>query len=317
MGYPKEVYDIVKDRYESRRFEAKNRLEMHKREVYAKIPRIREIESQMANLGLAVLSGAFEGKEKKSITPEEARIKAQSLTDEKKKLLVSNGYSEDYLSMVYSCKICNDTGLIMSGYCDCFKEQLTKEAFKMANLPMMSDTQTFDNFVVENYPEEYQEDMQAVLEHCIAFADEFEAHSGENLYMYGSPGLGKTMLSGCIAKKVIDKGYSVFYQPAYKIFRIFEDYKFNQDNKQLNKAHIDRIMNTDLLIIDDLGAEMTTSFTAEVLFDLVNTRINSKQATIISTNLDFPELETIYSERISSRILGSYTLLEFNGDDLR
>ena len=317
MGYPKEVYDMVKDRYESRRFEAKNSLELHKKEIYTKIPRIREIETEMGDLGLAVLSNAFEGSGKKRITPEEARNIAKGLMDEKKELLISNGYPEDYLSMVYSCKECKDTGLTLSGYCKCFKQQLTREAFKLANLPMMSDTQTFESFRVDNYPEEYREDMQAVLEHCIAYADDFETGVGENLYMYGSPGLGKTMISGCIAKKVIDKGYSVFYQPAYKIFRIFEDYKFNQENKQLNKAHIDRIMDTDLLIIDDLGAEMTTSFTAEVLFDLVNTRLNNKQSTIISTNLDFPELQTLYSERISSRILGSYTLLEFNGDDLR
>lgn len=316
MGYPKEIYDIVKNRYESRRFEAKNRREMHKREVYGKIPRIREIDEEMQKLGLSILSNAF-GEKSDSISSEEVNGICAKLDSERKLLLKSNGYSEDYLSMVYNCDKCKDIGITDEGYCDCFKDELTKEAFKMANLPLMSDTQTFDSFKIENYPEEFQDEMQAVLEHCIDFAENFKASSGENLYMYGSPGLGKTMLSGCIAKKVIEKGFSVFYQPAYKIFRIFEDYKFNSENKQLNKAHIDRIMNTDLLIIDDLGAEMSTSFTAEVLFDLVNTRMNSKQSTIINTNLDFPELETIYSERISSRICGSYTLLEFNGEDLR
>ncbi|MBQ7040293.1 MAG: ATP-binding protein [Clostridia bacterium] len=316
MGYPKEIYDIVKDRFESRRFEAKNRREMHKKEIYGKIPRIVEIDKELRRLGLAILGNAFTA-ESSTISPEQAREKSVALNNERMDLLESNGFSRDYLSTVYTCSKCMDTGIVKSGYCECFKKELTKEAHKMANLPLMTDTQTFDSFGIENYPEEYREDMQAVLKHCIKFAESFEQKNGENLYMYGSPGLGKTHLSGCIAKAVIDKGYSVFYQPAYKIFRIFEDYKFNSENKQLNKAHIDRIMNTDLLIIDDLGAEMSTSFTAEVLFDLINTRINSKQSTIISTNLDFPELETIYSERISSRIFGSYTLLEFNGDDLR
>lgn len=316
MGYPKELYDIVRGRYESRRFEAKNRREQHKIEVYRKIPRILEIEKEMSRLGLSILGSAFD-ENKKTVTSEQAIEITSALQKEKEELLISNGFTADYLSMIYRCPACMDTGVISTGYCDCFKAELSKEALKMANLPLMADTQTFDSFNVSNYPEEFQEDMQAVLEHCMSFARNFKVNSGENIYMYGSPGLGKTYLSGCIAKEVIDKGYSVFYQPAYKIFRIFEDYKFNSENKQLNKAHIDRIMNTDLLIIDDLGAEMSTAFTAEVLFDLINTRLNSKQSTIINTNLDFPELEAIYSERISSRIFGSYALLEFNGEDLR
>lgn len=316
MGYPKEVYDVVKNYYEIHQFDAKNERDYRRKKIYAEIPQIEKIDKEIQKTGLSLLSiDLTDESGRKEL--EKKRDLVKKLTDERTEVLVSSGYEKNYLDILYTCPVCKDTGVLETGYCECFKKALQKEAYNSANLPIMMDSQSFDTFRLNAYPEEEQEGMETVLNVCKEFAKDFKAQSGENLYLYGAPGLGKTFLSSCIAKEVIGKGYGVFYQPAYKIFRIFEDYKFSQENKSINKYHIDKIMNSDLLIIDDLGAEMATAYTAEVLFDLINTRINEKLPTIINTNLDFPDLETIYSARITSRILGNFTLLEFNGEDLR
>lgn len=316
MGYPKEVYDVVKNYYEIHQFDAKNERDFRRKKIYSEIPQIEKIDKEIQKIGLSLLSiDLTDESGRKEL--EKKRDLVKTLTDERTEVLVSSGYEKNHLDIIYTCSLCKDTGVLETGYCDCFKKALQKEAYNSANLPIMMDSESFETFRLDAYPDEEQEGMETVLDVCKEFAKEFKAKSGENLYLYGAPGLGKTFLSSCIAKEVIEKGYGVFYQPAYKIFRIFEDYKFSQENKSINKYHIEKIMNSDLLIIDDLGAEMATAYTAEVLFDLINTRINEKLPTIINTNLDFPDLETIYSARITSRILGNFTLLEFNGEDLR
>lgn len=316
MGYPKELYDRVKSQFDAHRFDARNERELRKKEVYRKIPMIAELDKESAKIGLSLVGDALMGeKERESFYQKQER--AMEIISQRRILLKEAGFKEDYLDIHYKCDKCQDTGVTEKGYCDCFNDKLTKLALKEANLPILTDDFSFDTFSMEVYPEEFQQEMETVFRICKDYAENFESETGENIYMYGAPGLGKTFISSCIAKRVVQRGFSVFYQPAYKIFRIYEDYKFNSDNKELNKAHIDKITSCDLLILDDLGAEMATTYTAEVLFDLINTRINNKQATIISTNLDFPELETIYSERICSRILGNYQILGFAGEDVR
>lgn len=316
MGYPKEVYQAVKDYYEIHQHDAKNERDFRRKQIYDKLPEVEAIDKEIQKIGLSLLTLDLTGEIRKQELEKRKQL-VMDLTEERGNVLESAGYERDYLDIKYSCLLCNDTGVVETEYCKCFQEALKKEAFRSANLPIMMDEQSFDTFRIDAYPEEEQESMATVFAVCKEFSQDFSAGSKENLYLYGAPGLGKTFLSSCIAKEVIEKGYGVFYQPAYKIFRIFEDYKFSQENKSINKYHIDKIMNSDLLIIDDLGAEMATAYTAEVLFDLINTRINEKLPTIINTNLDFPDLETIYSARITSRILGNFTLLEFNGEDLR
>jgi len=144
-----------------------------------------------------------------------------------------------------------------------------------------------------------------------------QSKNSENLVLHGGSGLGKTFLSSCIAKTVLEKGYSVFYQPAYKIFPIFEELRFGDRDKDILRMQTDEIFKTDLLIIDDLGTELTTSYTAEVFFDLLNSRINDKKQTIINTNLSLADVQRVYSERITSRIIGNFTQLKFLGEDIR
>ncbi len=316
MAYPKEVYEETKRQFEAHRFDAQNERELKKAEIYKKIPRLAQIEKELQKTGLELVSKALHAENKQEVL-EAIKENALNLQKERCELLTKNGYAPDSLEIKYRCAKCRDLGYTDEGYCDCFKKALAKTAFKMANLPVMMDSQSFDTFRLDVYPEDARETMEDIYKICLNYAESFEPESGKNLFLYGATGLGKTFLSSCIAKKVLQNGFGVFYQPAYRIFRIFEEYKFGTEDKAQLKLKTERITDTDLLIIDDLGTEMVTAFTAEVLFDLINTRMNTKKPTIISTNLDFSDLETIYSARISSRIVGNYYLLEFAGDDIR
>lgn len=127
-------------------------------------------------------------------------------------------------------------------------------------------------------------------------------------------------MSNCIASELLKKGKTVLYQTAPVFLESVIDYKMNKQKISTNSIY-DSILNTDLLIIDDLGTETLNSMKLSELFTIINTRIlnlnNKMTKTIISTNLDINDIFSHYEERIGSRIAGYYDIYYFFGDDLR
>ena len=160
--------------------------------------------------------------------------------------------------------------------------------------------------------------MEKIYDECRDYAREFGPRSG-NLLFTGAPGLGKTFLSACIAREVSDAGFSVVYDTAGHVFSQFEREKFGRDNpyEESADAEVNRCLNCDLLILDDLGSEMTTAFVQSALYQIVNGRLISGRQTIISTNLRPNEIGERYSHAILSRIRGAYQIKAFFGRDLR
>lgn len=320
MAYSKRIFNKVTNDFQDKINKKKRIMLQRETEIYNKIPSIEKIDTDLRNLGLKLTRSVMGGAEvEKSV--KKIRKESQKLSETKCEELVKNGYSHDYLLIKYDCDLCKDEGYVDGVMCKCFERALKEEAYKYSNLPLMMDKRTFDDFNLELYPEDNTDTsprkiMTAVFEYCKDYAKNFDSLS-DNLFLYGGTGLGKTFMSSCIAKTVLDKGYSVFYQPAYKIFPIFEELRFGDRDKEILRMQTDEIFKTDLLIIDDLGTELTTSYTAEVFFDLLNSRINDKKQTIINTNLSLPDVQGVYSERITSRIIGNFTQLKFYGEDIR
>jgi len=320
VAYSKRILNKVTNDFQDKRTAAKQQLRQRELEVYGKIPEIEKIDSDLRKLGLELTKKVMGGSNvQESI--EKIREESQRLNQIKFEELVRNGYSPDYLLIKYDCSLCKDEGSVDGVMCKCFERALKEEAYKYSNLPLMMDSRTFEDFNLELYPDDNSElsprkVMNAILEYCREYAAEF-GEKNENLFLYGGTGLGKTFVSSCIAKEVLEKGYSVFYQPAYKIFPIFEELRFGDRDKDILRMQTDEIFKTDLLIIDDLGTELTTAYTAEVFFDLLNSRINDKKQTIINTNMSLGDLQRLYSERITSRIIGNFTQLMFRGEDIR
>ncbi len=320
MAYSKRILNKVTNDFQDKRNAAKQLVQQREIEIYEKIPEIEKIDTELRKLGLQLTKSVISGSDvEKSI--EKIRKESRKLNEIKCEELVKHGYAPDYLLIKYNCDLCKDEGYIDGVMCKCFERTLKEEAYKYSNLPLIMDSRTFDDFNLDFYPEDGSEMsprkiMTAVFEYCRDYAEEFNSES-ENLFLYGGTGLGKTFISSCIAKAALEKGYSVFYQPAYKIFPIFEELRFGDRDKDILRMQTDEIFKTDLLIVDDLGTELTTAYTAEVFFDLLNSRINDKKQTIINTNLSLADVQGVYSERITSRILGNFTQLKFYGEDIR
>ena len=195
--------------------------------------------------------------------------------------------------------------------------------YTQSNLQAVLDDENFDTFSFGYYSSNYVDsttgrssldNIKEVYRECRDFVDTFSS-SFRNLLLYGNPGIGKTFLSHCIAKELIDKSYSVIYFTAFELFDIMAKSRF--DKNPVAETMYEHIFNCDLLIIDDLGAETSNPFTVSQLFHCINERLLRRKSTIISTNLSFDSLKETYTERTFSRIMSNYKMLKLTGDDIR
>ncbi len=320
MSYPSKIIRKTENYFNDLKLKNDNVKMTRTMEVYNKVPQIKEMDNKILKLGTS-----FAKKALNSDNPEKEvetfKKEINKLNTKKTELLVGASFDITYLDDVFSCDICKDTGYNNGKYCKCFTDKMKEFLYADSNLPLIMDNRSFDDFNLDFYEDDGTDFspknvMASIFEFCKIYAMNFSGNDS-NLLMFGGTGLGKTFLSSCIAKTVIDSGYSVYYQSAYRMFNVFEENKFSQNPDEALKVLIKDIYNSDLLIIDDLGTEMVTSYTSEILFDLINTRINSKKPIIINTNLGFDELENLYSARISSRLIGAFQPLKFTGSDIR
>lgn len=316
MAYSKETYKKAEQELAERRSRALAEREEHHRIAVAAVPEILETEEKMSSAGLATIKalgmGANDAKEYiRKLS--EINLAAQT---QRSLLLKNAGFPENWLNVRYSCKKCEDKGFVNGIMCDCFKELLKSLEYEKlcSNLPV--NNCRFDNFKLDYYPEGVgtspRRRMESVLDFCKTYAAEFSQKSS-SLLLYGHTGLGKTHLSLAIAGKVVEAGHGVIYSSAQNLFNKLEKEKFGRSDGNTEE----NILGCDLLIIDDLGAEFTTQFTVSALYNIVNSRELEGKPTIISTNLTPEQLLSTYSERIASRILNNYTLLRFDGTDIR
>ena len=310
-GYQAELMDM----YEKTRTEESRKLTQRREEIKSKYPEILEIDTTIQklclNLSMAALKGITNPKELDNIKDEITDLRAK-----KYEMLVSHGYSPEYLNLHYNCPKCKDTGFIGIEKCSCFKSKLVK----LSELEEAVKNNNFKNFNINLYPnhklndERYtpRKNIEDILEYITGeYLPKFK-NSNTNLLFYGNSGTGKTFLSWCIAKELLDRGFLVVYKTADDLLRALRDIKFNNDTDLENL-----LINCDLLIIDDLGSEQITDFSSSELFTLINKKILKNKKMIISTNLTLPLISKRYSERISSRIIGDFKLFKFFAEDIR
>lgn len=320
MSYSNETFAKAKQALEKRRKKAERTSLLRKIEVSEKIPDIAEYEESLSSTGLAVAKAIGMGGNAEEYIRQLSEINL-SLQAKIKKLLVDNGYPENYLETPYHCKKCNDTGFSGAYFCDCFKQLLKETALNELACVSSSAECSFENFDLNFYPQPIdpalgispRARMKSIAEYCKCYAEDFDGES-ESLYFHGATGLGKTHLSLAIANEVTKKGYRVIYDTAQNIFSSLEKEKFGYGNFSDKESEI---LGCDLLIIDDLGSEFSTNFTVAALYNIINTRINRSKPVIINTNLTEEEIENKYTQRVTSRIIGNYASLLFVGKDIR
>lgn len=316
MAYSKETYKKAEQELAQRRSRALAERENHHRIAVETVPEILEAEERMSRAGLATIKavgmGAADAKEYIQKLSE-INLEAQA---QRRLLLKSNGFPEDWLDVHYTCKKCEDKGFVSGIMCGCFKDLLKSIEYEKLCSKLPVGNCRFDNFKLDYYPDgagtSPKKRMESVLNYCKAYAADFSRRS-PSLLLYGKTGLGKTHLSLAIAGKAVEEGYGVIYSSAQNLFNKLEKDKFGKADANTEEA----ILDCDLLIIDDLGAEFTTQFTVSALYNIVNSRELEGKPTIISTNLMPEQLTKAYGERIASRILSNYVMLYFDGSDIR
>lgn len=315
-----------------RRFQAdkdrrRARLEQRTLEIYRRVPAVERIDRELRSTAAKIVLAAFES----GGDPEEALEKLAAgnlaLQRERAELLVGAGYPYDYLDDAPQCARCGDAGSLPDGTpCPCLMAYYTQEQNRRLSKLLDLGNQSFDTFSLKWYsPEAWPEygcspldNIKLIRAICGDYAHTFPRCRG-NLFFTGAPGLGKTFLSACIAREVSGRGYSVVYDTAGHIFQQFESGKFGRENpfEEDPDREIDRYLNCDLLIMDDVGTEMLTNFVRSAFYRIVNDRLTADRKTILSTNLPLEEMGSRYGEAVLSRLQGEYQILRFFGDDIR
>lgn len=278
-------------------------------EVYSSKPRLSQIDDELSALGAQLAITALSGDAEKI---SKMKLKSQSLSAEKEQILKQNGVED----VNFDCPLCQDTGYLNGKICDCVKILANNIAVKSFSEEMPLDECKFENFNLNYYSENGENSrrrMNSILNLCKEYVTNFNPKTSQNLLFLGGPGLGKTHLTLAIVSGVIDKGYFPVYGSADNLFSIIEKEKFDGQNK----GSYELMLGCDLLVIDDLGTELVTSFTKSALYNLINTRMLTKHPTVINTNLTLKEIETIYSPRIASRLIGNFNANKFLGVDVR
>ena len=291
--------------------------------AYARAPQVRSIDTELKTTLTDLVKAALIPDNTGAI--EDIRLRSIELLELRRGELLRAGFPGDYLDNAYMCPVCRDTGYDETKICDCLMELYKEELRVSLSCLFKLGDETFDNFDLSYYDDTPTPDtgisprrtMEIIYETCIEYARKFGKKS-MNLFFNGSPGLGKTFLSACIARVVADNGFSVVYDTISAVFSIFEEIKFyrTEDMEDI-RSDVRRYFECDLLILDDLGTEMTTAFTVSSLYDIINTRLLTGRKTIISSNLTPYDMRRRYSESIMSRIEGEYQILTFRGDDIR
>lgn len=313
-------YDEIMRTYDENQIRRAHLIRTRKEALYKQVPRIAEIDREIAHSSVTQAKRMLDG-DNDALTALSAHI--ARLTDEKKKLLLSHGINDDYLNPPYQCPDCKDTGYIGTKQCHCFKQKAIELVYTQSDLSEMLEKENFKTFSLEYYSDQDIDPQSGIsaLEYakraesrCFQFARTFDHHY-ENLLLQGDTGTGKTFLTHCVAKELLDTGHSVIYLTAHKLFDLLAKNAFRKDIQNLPEYQ--NIFSCDLLIIDDLGTESANSLTVSQFFVCLNERIRNRKSMLISTNLRLSDLATIYSERISSRIVNGFTILKLYGEDIR
>ncbi len=315
-------YHEIMRNYEETQLKNKHLLDRRYEEIQKKLPEIIALEALVSNLSVDYGKKLLRGD---TNALKELKEQLAVIAGQKEQLLRDNGFPVDYLSPIYDCRDCKDTGYIGSEKCHCFRKSVTEVLIKQSHLDKVVLKENFNQFQYDFYKNEEIDpvtgltplaNIKKAVGICRDFIESFPDNY-QNIFIYGKVGRGKTFLCNCIAKELMEKGFSILYYTSFQLFDALAKVNFNTENANDSTQLYDLLFSCDLLIIDDLGTELTNSFISSQLFLCINERHLRKKSSIISTNLPLEKIRDNYSERTFSRISSSYIMLKLIGDDIR
>lgn len=301
--FNRDIYRKTEEDLRTLRTEAMIRADLRRSEAEKRSPRIREIDTELSGIGVRIFRAACAGEDLA-----EMRSRNLALQKERREELKKIGLPEDYTDVHYTCPDCQDEGFVNMKMCHCFKQRLVNATIAASGMGRLISKQTFANYDLSFYNEEDRDVNANTVRGLKKFVEDFPNQEARTVVLMGKTGTGKTHLSSAVAGGVIEKGMDVLYDSFQNIVTAFEHDKFRSgytDAEPLGNGYL----TCDLLIIDDLGAEFTTSFAVTTLYHILSTRQNRELPTVITTNLSADEISEIYTDRVFSRFCGEDSLI--------
>lgn len=319
MIFEREALQKIFNEYDEDRTRARQERDMCVKEINEKFPKLLDFDRKITELGIENFKKILDNPQKSESFNKEFQKELSAIKKEKQKFLKENNIEKDFDEVKYKCEKCLDTGYINNEKCPCLIQKIIDLHYEMSNMKNM--LHDFSEFSFDYYGDSYieklgmteKENIKDIYEKALAFC---EKENGKNLLFYGGCGLGKTFLSSCIAKKMLDSGKSVIYQTATSLFSDYEDYKFGRKGGNFEELY-EILQEADLLIIDDLGTEVSNPVSTQFFFDIINKRTALSKKMIISTNLTMDGILKKYTDRLFSRLYESFEILHFAGEDIR
>ncbi|WP_010246536.1 ATP-binding protein [Acetivibrio cellulolyticus] len=332
----KNINVLIQNEYDKRQKDIYDELILRKEEIYSKIPRIEEIDNAIQFTGIKYTKMILQDAGVADSLVNELRDKLDNLKNEKALLLNEFSYPSDYLDPKYHCISCKDTGYISSlgktEKCACYKQKYIDNLYNQSNLKLAL-YENFTKFDVSYYPDVVDEvrygirisprnNISKIKERVANFVDNIDSPDNKNLFFSGPTGVGKTFMINCLAAELLNRGRTVLYQTAPSLFTIINEYKLkNFKETDYEDSSYDNIFEVEVLIIDDLGTESPSAARYAELLNILNSRqdknLERPCKTIIATNMGVGKLNEYYDERVASRIIGSFDLFKFAGEDIR
>jgi DNA replication protein DnaC len=250
------------------------------------------------------------------VIDEEIRAKYEKAREKRKQALKKYGFSEKDFLPRYNCPSCSDSGYKNGSPCSCLRQAINNiitESYgiNVAQLP------AFD-YVDPALDEAVKAHLGGVYERMKKYCEGFPSTKFATHVFSGLTGTGKTHLACCVAKRVMERGYTVIFLTAFKLNEIF--LRYHLDHRDGGRDYLENIYGCDLLVIDDLGTEnIFKNVTVEYLLSLISERMFSGAHTLITTNLDGVQLMSRYGERLYSRLTDKRKtyIFQFTGENLR
>ncbi len=320
MAYDTQVLAQARQRLEHQRADKASQLRQRLQIAHTQVPRLRQIDSLLVKTMALAAQAALTPGQSGTDAMNRARQENLALQQERQALIEAN-FEPGFLDESPVCDKCGGSGYLGSTMCTCLEALCREEQRKRLSL-LACGSASFEDFSLDYYPDtidrKYGASPRTIMEHtlrsCRLYAQQFTKTSGSLLFV-GGTGLGKTMLSACIASAAVEKGHSVCYESASRLFSKLEKNRFSPDEE--TRAQVRQFEDCDLLILDDLGTELPGSFVTAALYDLLNSRLLEGKPMIISTNLTVEEIAQRYSPQIASRLRGSFQSFPFVGQDIR
>lgn len=323
MALTNAQYDSIMREYDNIRTSNQHILDERFNEVYNQVPQLKNIDEQIISLSMQNARARILGEDADNNLTEQLA----QLNNRKAECLASIGRPADYLDGIYTCPLCKDTGYISQERCSCFKKKAIELVYHDSNLKNITQSENFNTFSYEWYQDDVPNPVTGLtprgnIKKVVTIAKDFVKNFDSefsNIVFYGSTGTGKTFLSNCIAKELLDTSHSVIYLTAIELFDKLSKRDFSKDGKYNDSSEFaaDYLTECDLLIIDDLGTEVSNTYTSSKLFYLINERLLRRKSVVISTNFSLNEFRDAYSERVFSRIASSYRFVNIFGKDIR